>query len=414
MGSDDDQKDASPSKMSPEDRMAKMMECVTEALVAMRNMQKDNQVMNQQLLEMTREKMSMSSIADSPSMAPKNTVRLKPTRPKIDAQMDEIEWKIFLDEWDRYKRRAELVDEEQIRLELRDTCSSDINRLLYQFIGAEELNDDELSEIKLLEHIRNVAVKVEHKEVHRLSFSRMKQNEGETASKYVGRLKAKASLCDFKIKCNCDRNVSYASDMVSQQLVSGLSNPEHQAKVMAEAKSLTSLQEKVEKVMSLEAADDAADKIRQPPKVLAAPLRQSLYKQKKMHKVGKFPAKEKRQATERRLPKCRGCGKSSHGEGKRMFRTDCPAYGKKCNGCGKENHFEDVCEQRKKSKVMFMLMDEEDSSMEQSESDDSSSYADIEGFFDSDHEAESHSVNGATRLLGGSDFRDASRHRVPP
>ena len=412
---DDDQKEAS-SAMSAEDRMAKMMECVTEALIAMRNMQKDNQMMNQQLLEMTREKMNKSSIAGggSPSMAPKNIVRMKPTRPKIEAQMDEIEWKIFLDEWERYKRRAELVDAEQIRLELRDTCSSDINRLLYQFIGAEELNDDELSEIKLLEHIRNVAVKVEHKEVHRLSFSRMKQNEGETASKYVGRLKAKASLCDFKIKCNCDRNVSYASDMVSQQLVSGLSNPEHQAKVMAEAKSLTSLQEKVEKVMSLEAADDAADKIRQPPKVLAAPLRQSLYKQKKMHKVGKFPAKEKRQATERRLPKCRGCGKSSHGEGKRMFRTDCPAYGKKCNGCGKENHFEDVCEQRKKSKVMFMLMDEEDSSMEQSESDDSSSYADIEGFFDSDHEAESHSVNGATRLLGGSDFRDASRHRVPP
>ena len=56
--------------------------------------------------------------------------------------------------------------------------------------------------------------------------------------------------------------------------------------------------------------------------------------------------------------------------------------------------------------------------MDQSESDDSL-YADIEGFFDSDqeehHDAESHSVNGATRLLqGNSDFRDASRHHVPP
>ena len=158
----------------------------------------------------------------------------------------------------------------------------------------------------------------------------MKQNEGETASKYVGRLKIKASLCDFKIKCSCDRSVSYASDMVSQQLVSGLSNPEHQAKVIAEAKTLTSLEKKVEKVMSFEAADEAADKIRQPPKVLAAPLRQSLYKQKRLHKVGgKFPTKDKQKTTERRLPKCRGCGKSSHGEGKRMFRTDCPAYGKK-------------------------------------------------------------------------------------
>ena len=79
--------------------------------------------------------------------------------------------------------------------------------------------------------------------------------------------------------------------------------------------------------MSLE----ASDKISQPPKVLSAPLRHSLYKQKKLHKVGgKSTAKDKR-----RLPKCRGCGKSSHGEGKRMFRTDCPAYRKKCIGCSK-------------------------------------------------------------------------------
>ena len=271
---------AAAATISTDQRMSKLMEVVTETLISMRNMQHENQLMNRQILELTKDKLNMSTI-EEPSVtgvcANKNN-RIKPTRPKIEGGMDEIDWNILLDDWGRYKRRSELIDEEQICLELRDSCSNDVNKLLYQFIGGDDLNESGLTEIKLLEYIRNVAVKVDHKEVHRLNFSRLKQTDGELASQYVGRLKVKGSLCDFSVNCSCGRGVSYAADMVSQQLVSGLANPEHQAKVIAQAKTLTTLEKKVETVMSLEAADEAADKIRQPSKV--APMRSSLYKKK--------------------------------------------------------------------------------------------------------------------------------------
>ena len=352
-------------KMDVDTMMRMMMECI----LSMKNMQHDNQLLNKQILELSKERMSASAIVnESLSEKAKYGARIKPTRPKIDVGMDEIDWKILLDDWARYKRRSEISDEEQVCLELRDSCSSDVNKLLYQFIGGSELNASDLTEIKLLEYICNVAVKVEHKEVHRLNFSRLKQTDGELASTYVGRLKVKASLCDFSVRCKrCSEDVSYAGDMVSQQLVSGLANPEHQAKVMAEAKTLPTLEKKIEKVMSLEAADEAADKIRQPTRV--APARSSLYKKSKLQTMnGKEDERPQgnmarrsfkdRSSFRRRTPRCRGCGKATHGPGKKMFRTDCPAFGKKCTSCGKEDHFASVCEQRN-SRVNFVRHDDD-------------------------------------------------------
>ena len=119
--------------------------------------------------------------------------------------------------------------------------------------------------------MRRVAVKVIHPEVHRLNFNGLKQSDGENAARYVGRLKMQASLCCFEVKCRgCNETVSYAEDMVSQRLVSGLANPEHQQKIISEADTITTLEQKIKKVISLEATDDAADKIRQPSKIAAA------------------------------------------------------------------------------------------------------------------------------------------------
>ena len=409
------------ASISADQRMTKMLEVVTEALISMKNMQKENQMMNRQILELTKEKLGVSTfpstIEDPNATGVKvnKSGRIKPTRPKIEGGMDEIDWKILLDDWGRYKRRSDLVDEEQICLELRDSCSHDVNKLLYQFIGGDDLNATGLSEIKLLEYIRNVAVKVDHKEVHRLNFSRLKQTDGELASQYVGRLKVKASLCDFSVNCGCGRGVSYASDMVAQQLVSGLANPEHQAKVIAEAKTLITLEKKVEKVMSLEAADEAAEKIRQPTKV--APMRSSLYRKKKMHKLtGKEPEQQRGQALKKdsrdrssfrqRAPRCRGCGKSTHGPEKKMLRADCPAFGKKCSSCGKEDHFASVCEQRKLR--VYFVRNEDDTSPGDT-SDEEHEY-DQEEFTDEDRDIAEESVHLSARVK---DFRLVTEQKLP-
>ena len=95
--------------------------------------------------------------------------RVKPKRPTVKDELDGLGWEIFTDAWKRYKKIANLSEQEEICMELRETCSEEVNQLLYQFVGSSELNRVNLSEAQLLDHIRTVAVKSIHPEVHSIS-----------------------------------------------------------------------------------------------------------------------------------------------------------------------------------------------------------------------------------------------------
>ena len=291
--------------------------------------------------------------------------KAKPTRPKIDAEVDDLGWQIFVDAWARYKRISELEDMEETCLELRECCSTDVNKLLFEFMGKDELNARDLTEEKLLEYIKSVAVKTIHTEVHRWHFDQKVQESGETVTRYVGRLKAQAALCKFSVKCECQKSVSYAEAMISQKLVAGLANSDHQSKVLSEAQELTDLKKKIERLVSLETTDDATSEIRtQASPVKAAAARFSQYKKGKQcqspekryqspekryqspEAKRKSPTPPKREDQRRRKLRCRGCGNSSHGEKKSMNREECPAFGKECLVCHKKNHFAKVCDKR--------------------------------------------------------------------
>ena len=106
-----------------------------------------------------------------------------------------------------------------------------------------------------------------HKEVHRTQFVACKQKQGECLNAFHGRLKSEASLCDFRIQapgscadtdCTCANHgmsLSYQDDMVSTQFVAGLYNNEHQAKVLSESATLTTLEAKLGRLLVLEKSD---------------------------------------------------------------------------------------------------------------------------------------------------------------
>ena len=171
-------------------------------------------------------------------------------------------------------------------------------------------------------------------------------------TKYVGRLNAQAALCNFTVKCECHRYVSYTEAMISQRLVAGLANPEHQSKVLSEAQILPDLKSKVERLVSLETSEDATSEIRatqtQASPVKAAAARSSQYKKRKRFNSPEIKKKLNTTNDEqkRRKLRCRGCGQSSHGDGKNMNRDHCPAFGKECYVCHKTNHFGKVCDKR--------------------------------------------------------------------
>ena len=298
------------------------------------------------------------SISDGPR---KSFNRPRPTRPSIEAEMDDARWGILLDKWQHYKRIAELSDQD-VCLELMESCSSQVHELLYQYVGTTKLYGDEMTEKLLLEHIKSVAVKTVHKEVYRWRYGQLKQEDSEPVTKYAGRLKSEAILCDYKVKCKCGENLSFAEEMISQQLITGLVNPEHQSRVMSEAQDLPKLQDKIDRVISLETTDDATANIRSTASRLSA-VKFSQYKKDQRNKLfdrsprdqkrGRSPMRQSSMSPRRNRMsprrKCRGCGRHSHPDGKGLTREECPAFGQTCNECGIKNHFSKVCRRRSRS-----------------------------------------------------------------
>ena len=73
-----------------------------------------------------------------------------PDWPAIDADSMDSDWAMFMDFWPRYKAMSKISDQMEIRNELRSTCSSVVNRLLFNFVGVATLNT--CTEQQLLDH----------------------------------------------------------------------------------------------------------------------------------------------------------------------------------------------------------------------------------------------------------------------
>ena len=273
----------------------------------------------------------------------------KPDRPTINGGLDDRDWALFMDSWIRYKTMVNLTDLGLTRMELRSACSEDVNKLLFEYVGSTAL--DTCSENQLLEHIKSVAVKSVHKEVHQVAFNKMIQNPGESVTNYVARLKAKAFLCGFEVTCTDHETpvtISYAEQMVAQRLVAGLSNQEHQRKVLAEASALVTLSDKVNRLHMLETTEESVTMLHKPPPSEASFHRPTPPSEASFHrstyKKGKSGQKKFSTAIE---GKCRWCGRTTHPGGKSMDRVNCPAKDANCSNCRRFGHFKEVCEQSK-------------------------------------------------------------------
>ena len=275
----------------------------------------------------------------------------RPDRPIINAGMDDREWALLEDTWARYKQMIGANDLATLRMELRAACSTDVNKMLFEFVGPAVL--DACTEEELLGHIKSLAVKQVHHEVHQMNFHMMSQEEGEPINRYVARLKAQAFLCQFNVPCGCNpvTNISYADQMVAQRLVAGLCNVDHQRKILAEAGTLTTLDAKIKRLQLLETTEESAGILRghvQEKPSVAAPQRSQYQRNKRSPKSGSGETSEG--PSENGTP-CRGCGNTTHPGGKAISREFCPAKNKKCGNCGIKGHFARVCEKAAKTQA---------------------------------------------------------------
>ena len=252
--------------------------------------------------------------------------------------MNDREWALFDDSWGRYKKMANITDLETIRMELRAACSTDVNKMLFEFVGSETL--DTCTEADLLSHIKSVAVRTVHKEVHRMVFNTMVQKDKESVTKFVAALKSQAALCQFKVSCTCDppREISYADEMVAQRLIAGLANQEHQRRVLSEAETLVTLQQKVERLCVLETTEESSSVLQGVPQVAAATPSSASAVKSKYRKQKRTASEPPKDATS-----CEWCGAQSHPGGKPLERAYCTAREKVCFKCQTKGHLAAVC-----------------------------------------------------------------------
>ena len=262
----------------------------------------------------------------------------RPDRPVIDSDIDDREWELFLDTWSRYKTMAGVTTVDNVRMELRAACSTEVNKMLFEFVGPTTLAD--CTEAQLLAHIKSVAVKQVHHEVHQMNFHLMTQQDGESITHYVSRLKAQAFLCKFEVQCTCDpaSTVKYADQMVAQRLVAGLCNVDHQRKILAEAATLVTLDDKIKRLQLLETTDKSAGILHQSP---APPRPSEAASQRSQYKKDQRPSKKGTEgagvATE--SEPCKGCGGATPPGG----RPTCTAVKTKCKNCKRKGHYTHVC-----------------------------------------------------------------------
>ena len=68
-----------------------------------------------------------------------------------------------------------------------------------------------------------------------VQFQGLCQERDELVSQFAARLNGAAAICDFTVKCMCEKSVCYTENMQSFQLIRGLYDTEIQEKILAEA-----------------------------------------------------------------------------------------------------------------------------------------------------------------------------------
>ena len=277
--------------------------------------------------------------------------KAKPERPTIKQSSSDGDWELYQDSWRRYKQMCKLTDATEIRNELRCTCAHEVNQLLFDIIGPATL--DTCTETELLGYIKSVAVEGSHKEVHRQRFQALKQEEGQRITSFLAKLKSQAQLCDFNVTCpnqQCLRSVSYSTNMVAGQLISGLHNTDHQAKVLAEAATLTTLSQKFDRLVSLETTDLATKRLNMTVSpgigTSSSSATSSSYPRRQQRRQNNNQFRQQRQPPpppSAPPTPCKGCGETSHPNNKSLRRADCPAFNVICSNCKIKGHFRRVC-----------------------------------------------------------------------
>ncbi|XP_028411560.1 uncharacterized protein LOC114534203 isoform X2 [Dendronephthya gigantea] len=268
----------------------------------------------------------------------------KVKRPTISRSGTSEDWSYFLSRWKDYVDATKITGQDKV-LQLLECCEEQLRKDLTRNAGG-SIASKPIDEV--LQAIKKLAVRGENPMVARVQLHNMRQDHDEPIRNFCARARGQASTCNFSIPCpNCETNVNYTDNVLSDVITRGLADNEIQLDLLADKKQDKTLEEIVQFVERKEIGKRSADQLLQKQ---GAEATRSQYKRGK--RADETLDKGKNKAPETATP-CNYCGTSGHGQNAppRVRRNTCPAYGHTCEICNRPNHFQHVCRSKDKPKL---------------------------------------------------------------
>ena len=196
--------------------------------------------------------LSLHARTEHPAPSQQNhgpSLKLKP--PSISANSSPDQWSSFKKQWNMYKTGMS-IQTAMCTTALFHCCDEDLMSDLMRDLQADVAS---MSETNLLAAIKRLAVREESTLVHRIRLSRMTQAPGTPIRTFLATLKGQAALCKFKAMCrqpNCTHEFDYSSEIIKDNLIRGIADPEILSDVLGDQKSDRTLEETVDLIAQKE------------------------------------------------------------------------------------------------------------------------------------------------------------------
>ena len=258
---------------------------------------------------------------------------LKIDPPSISAGRDNDQWFSFQEQWGVYKRGAEL-EADQCATALFHCCDAELRNDLIRDLQQRQV--DSIPETELLAAIKRLAVKEEGVLVHRIKLNKMVQTPGTPIRSFLSDLKGRAGLCQFTetCKCGCGKQVDFSSQIIRDNLVRGIADPEITNDILQDSRPNMTLTQIVDLVSQKEQGKSAMAAIGDRTSAM------SQYNPQKNR-----PPKPYQPRTSNSPDKCWACGDPSHGatNDKNTRAKLCRAWPTTCTKCNIKGHYTTCC-----------------------------------------------------------------------
>ena len=195
-----------------------------------------------------------------------------------------------------------------------------------------------MPETDLLAAIKRLAVKQESTLVHRMRLSKMIQAPGTPIRTFLAALKGQAALCQYTTTCKstgCGEQCDYSSDIIRDNLVRGIADPEILSDVLGDSNTVRTLEQMVDFIAQKEQGKSTRAAVGDSTSFISQSNTNSRARQ--FRSVS--PSRTNTDA------KCWACGHNRHGKlnDRKARSKHCDAWLNTCTKCSVKGHFTSCC-----------------------------------------------------------------------